>query len=81
MSPAVRGAGGIPTQASSAVRVRGLRRSEGSSGQPLSAAALARAAAAFAVAGHSFRQHGERGPSAVISSPVSGGRGSGSRDA
>jgi site-specific recombinase XerD len=85
MSSAVRGAGGMSaTAASSAVRLRALRRSagsSGSSGQPLSAAACARAFAAFAVAGRSAcGSTGNADPSQLISNPVSGGHGSGSRD-
>src|SRR5271166_2955038 len=83
MSPGVRGAGGMSaTAASSAIRLRDLRRSPGSSGQPEAAAAAARAAAAFAVAGRSAPgSTGNADPSAVSSSPVAGSHGTGRREA
>lgn len=83
MSSAVRGAGGMSaTAASSAIRLRDLRRSAESSGQPVSSLAWARAAAAFAVASRSaLGSTGNADPSQVSSSPVCGGHGSGSREA
>ncbi len=70
------------TAASSAIRLRDLRRSQGSSGQPEAAAAAARAAAAFAVAGRSAPgSTGNADPSAVSSSPVAGSHGTGRREA
>ena len=83
MSPAVRGAGGMSaTAASSAIRLRDLRSSEGLSGHPDSAAWRARAAAAFAVAARSAPgRTGNPDPSAVSSSPVPAWHGCGSREA
>ena len=81
MSQAVRGAGGMSaTPTSSAERFLLLRSSPGSSGQPPAAAARARAA--LAVAGRSAPgRTGNADPSAVISSPVPAGHGSGRRAA
>ena len=77
------GAGAMSaTAASSAIRLRDLRRSPGSSGQPEAAAAAARAAAAFAVAGRSAPgSTGNADPSAVSSRPVTGSHGTGRREA